>query len=217
MKKVLLVVLAAGLAASAAPPSKLSQEMATADPQAMVRVVVRWASAPDDSKDRKVLSRGGMVHYRFRAVPMGVYTLSGSAVRDLANDPDVAYISVDRPIFPKLDLTAAAVNASTLWNAGWTGSGIGVAVIDSGINSDPNLGPGRKVVFSYDFTNANNAAAAASFLSTLGTGTSGPTAAAPGPGPAPAPPAPPAPGPAPAAPAPPALGGLLGLDRKSVV
>lgn len=97
-------------------------------------------------------------------MPFGVYTVPGDALQDLAQDPEVAYISPDRPVFPKLDLTAAAVNTSTLWNAGWSGSGIGVAVIDSGINAlDPNLGLG-KVVFSYDFTNAANASSATPWL-----------------------------------------------------
>jgi serine protease AprX len=169
MKKVLLLILGAALSGWAAPGNrKLSAEMTIADALTPVRVVVQWNSAADDTKDRKVLSRGGTVHYRFKSLPAGVYTLTGAAVRDLANDPDVSYISPDRAVSPKLDLTAAAVNASTLWNAGWNGSGVGVAVIDSGINADPNLGPGRSVVFSFDFTNPINANAAANYLALLG-------------------------------------------------
>src|SRR3954452_9987204 len=80
----------------------------------------------------------------------GVYTLSASALLDLENDPDVAYITPDRPISAKLDNSAAAVNASAAWSAGFTGAGIGVAIVDSGINPDPNL---PKNAYAFDFTN----------------------------------------------------------------
>ncbi len=126
-----------------------------ADPQSSVRVIVQWNGAPDDSKEQKVLNRGGIIHSRFRSIPAGAYTLPVSMIKDLANDPAVAYITPDRPLSAKLDNTAAAVNASAVWSAGWTGTGIGVAVIDSGMNPDPNLGPGKKIVYTYDFTAKN--------------------------------------------------------------
>ncbi len=42
------------------------------------------------------------------------------------------------PMSAKLDKTAAAVNALAAWSASWSGAGIGVAVIDSGMTQDPN-------------------------------------------------------------------------------
>jgi hypothetical protein len=45
----------------------------------------------------------------------------------------VSYISLDRPLGASLDYTAAAVGAPMAWNSGLAGSGVGVAVIDSGI------------------------------------------------------------------------------------
>jgi serine protease AprX len=68
--------------------------------------------------------------------------------------------SPDRSLTAKLDNTAAAVNASVVWKAGYNGSGIGVAVLDSGINSDVNLGGGllglgSRVVYSQDFLGGN--------------------------------------------------------------
>ena len=80
--------------------------------------------APDAEKERKVLSRGGHVHSSFHSIKAGTYTLSGSALQDLESDPDVAYITPDRAISAKLDNTAAAVNASAAWNAGFSGTGI---------------------------------------------------------------------------------------------
>jgi len=72
-------------------------------------------------------------------------------VDQLEGNPNVKYVSVDREIHHKLDYTAAAVNASAAWNAGTVGSGVGVAIIDSGINADPNL---AHITYTQDFTGA---------------------------------------------------------------
>ncbi len=95
-----------------------------------------------------------------RFINAGTYTLPASALHDLANDPDVAFISPDRPLSFKLDYTAAAINASYAWNAGYIGTGIGVAVVDSGVNpGDPNLtasnGTASRVVYTQDFVGGN--------------------------------------------------------------
>ena len=44
----------------------------------------------------------------------------------LANDPEVAYISPDRPVHALLDTAAQQL--------GWTGKGIGIAIVDSGVS-----------------------------------------------------------------------------------
>src|SRR5207244_6794026 len=75
----------------------------------------------------------------------------------LADDPDVVYISPDRRLSGSLDNTAAAVNAKVAWQSGWDGTGIGVAVIDSGITYHSDLyntgGSGGKlrIIYSQDF------------------------------------------------------------------
>jgi subtilisin family serine protease len=50
----------------------------------------------------------------------------------------------------KLDYTAAAINAPTAWQSGWDGTGVGVAIIDSGITvtqdfNNKSAGPNRIV------------------------------------------------------------------------
>lgn len=163
MKKFTLYVIFGAFICSAAPPHtpKLSSDLANADPASNVRVIVQWNSTPDEAKERKVLDRGGLVHSRLKAVKASVTTLSADAARDLANDSEVAYIAPDRPVHAKLDYTAAAINASAAWNAGWNGNGIGVAVMDSGMNgSDANLssssllglGLSSSVVYTEDLT-----------------------------------------------------------------
>src|ERR1700728_1223148 len=158
MKKLTSMLLFAAAVCSAAPPAKVSADLANADPQSTVRVIVQWNSAPDSTKHQKVLARGGALQSTLLSIKAGVYTVPAQALSGLANDPDVAYIATDRPVRAKLDYTAAAINASASWSAGWTGEGIGVAVLDSGMNQDPNLskmaGFGSRIVFSKAFVAA---------------------------------------------------------------
>ncbi|MBV8810100.1 MAG: S8 family peptidase, partial [Acidobacteriaceae bacterium] len=163
----------AAIAAWSAPPhkTKLAGDLTSFDSQTIVPVIIQWNSAPDDRKDAKVANLGGTVRTRFKSINGGAYNVSAAALQSLIDDPDVAYVTPDRPVNAKLDNTAAAVNASAAWSVGLDGSGIGIAVIDSGISPNNNLGYGPgALAWSYDFTAskaAQSAAAALAGLSTL--------------------------------------------------
>jgi len=76
------------------------------------------------------------------------------ALQFIASIPSVSYISPNRPVKRTLDITTQAVNANLAWNFGWDGTGVGVAVIDSGITPLQDLtGPGgnSRVVYSQSF------------------------------------------------------------------
>src|SRR6266550_3476817 len=63
---------------------------------------------------------------------------------------DTSKISPDRPLRATLDYTAAAVNAPLAWSSGLDGAGVGIAIIDSGIYSHPDLtgaNGGSRVVY----------------------------------------------------------------------
>lgn len=55
------------------------------------------------------------------------------AVPMIAAMPSVKYVSPVRPVQRTLDIVDATVFATMAWNYGWDGSGVGVAVIDSGV------------------------------------------------------------------------------------
>ena len=66
-------------------------------------------------------------------------------------------MSVDHPMKGLDDITDVATGVTAAWNAGYNGTGIGVAVIDSGINdSHPDLWDSTqshsRVVYHQDFT-----------------------------------------------------------------
>ncbi|MBV9154935.1 MAG: S8 family serine peptidase [Acidobacteriaceae bacterium] len=114
--------------------AKLANELATVDPAANVDVIVQYKVPPRDRHFDRVHALGGTDKRRFLKIPAAAFKVPASALHDLANDPEVAYISLDRKVRSHLDLSAAAIDAATAWSSGYTGTGIGVAVIDSGIN-----------------------------------------------------------------------------------
>lgn len=141
MKRVTYLLFASVLGCSAAwneQPSerglKLANELTTVDPTANVDVIVQYKVQPTSEHFNRVHFLGGADKRRFNRIPAAAFTLSASALQELVKDPDVAYISLDRKVRSHLDLSAAAINAAVAWSSNYTGAGIGVAVIDSGIN-----------------------------------------------------------------------------------
>lgn len=143
MKRTVSFLFALALACSGAqngPKNKISPDAVNTDAFANVQVIVQWTVATGPITTAKILALGGRVVKQFTAIHQGVYVIPGSALSSLDADPTVKYVSIDRTVKRKLATTAAAINAPTVWKSGYVGTGIGVAVLDSGINPDPNLG-----------------------------------------------------------------------------
>jgi serine protease AprX len=172
MKKCLLVslLLVCLTGFGFAGPSKISPDLQGVDPNATVRVIVQYGQTPGTTgaSSQKGLLGGvlgvaggllnGVVNIVFSLVNAVVYTGPASDLQTLANDPNVVYISPDRPVAGKLDYSAAAVNASAAWRLNLTGQGVGVAIIDSGIDSSADLsylGLLPRIVYTQDFTGGN--------------------------------------------------------------
>jgi len=121
------------------------------DPEALVNVIVQYKQSPQERHIDAVLRRGGKHLRTLNVVKGAVYSIAAKELADLANDPDVAYISPDRPIkassisWPNMstnlsqDYKLQAVGADTAILNGYYGTGVGVAIIDSGITNKQDL------------------------------------------------------------------------------
>jgi serine protease AprX len=129
-------ILAATTASGQAP--KVAADLQNPEKTA-VQVIVQFDKDPTEAYHQKILSRGGTLKAALHSVKSATYWLPASAVAELANDPSVVHISQDHKIVAKLDYTASAVNAPAAWQSGWTGTGIGVALLDSGMSPDQDI------------------------------------------------------------------------------
>jgi serine protease AprX len=131
---------------------KMSKDLEGKNTSDQVDVIVQFKQAPTSRHHQKVFNRGGRLNHELGLVKSGAYSLPVSALAGLAADPDVAYISPDRPVMGAgYSDGFVAVNADVAQSYGYTGRGVGVAVIDSGIySSHPDIS--GHVVYSQDFT-----------------------------------------------------------------
>ena len=143
-----------------AQSGKLSSEFGNVDPASNVRVIVSYSHTPTDSDHQRFINEGGTHHGTFHSIAGANYTVPASSLARLATDSGVTHISIDHPIAPKLDYVTAATNLTSVAGSlsaaqkyGVTGAGIGIALIDSGVNPGSDLA--GRVVYSQDFTGGN--------------------------------------------------------------
>ena len=134
---------------AAAQESKLAPALrARADaPHSTSRVIVTTTTG--GRADDVIRAAGGRPGRFLRAIGGQVALVPDYALRRLEARPEVRRISLDREVSGTMQRTAAAVGAGWVNDQlGYDGTGIGVAIIDSGVTSwHDDLGPGRVVHF----------------------------------------------------------------------
>src|SRR5690349_2015002 len=133
---------------------KIASGLEALDQNSMVDVIVQYAHPPTARHHQRILAQGGVLTGQLDLIKAGRYTLPARVLRGLAQDPDVVHISPNHLLQAAVDDAEAAVNANIALSYGWNGTGIGIAVIDSGIANHPDLknaSGALRVVYSHDF------------------------------------------------------------------
>src|SRR6202049_3450391 len=169
MKKFLLLLLIATVTWAHADNSKISPDLQNYPATQKAQVIVQYAPGTQvncsgllglvDCLVNDVLKLGGTILSALPVVNGLLAVLDGNGILNLSNQSNVVYISLDRPLTPTLSNAAPAVNAFAAWQSGYTGAGIGVALIDSGVSSHPDLNGGAwgssRVVWNQSFVPGN--------------------------------------------------------------
>ena len=159
----LCLVLCATLAF--AKPSKIAKDLGRGSDDGSVDVIVQYRVHPGQAHFDRVAARGGHLKADLRgAIHGAAFTVSKKKLEELAEDPDVTYISPDRPLGSTAatsDYYDQAVLAPYAWTLGLDGSGVGVAVIDSGVTNNGDLTQanfyGSRLVYSQNFVTSGAA------------------------------------------------------------
>ncbi|MGZ9234336.1 MAG: S8 family peptidase [Anaerolineales bacterium] len=148
-----------GMALKAQP---ILVQMAAANPDQLVTIIVQKLAGASDVEEQ-VLDLGGQVTRDLKIINAFSAEMSAGAVLDLARSSSVRWVSLDAPVVStacskcvdtsKLaNAYVQAIRADQIWNTKpyLQGTGIGVAVVDSGINPNgdlyTNMGVNRQVV-----------------------------------------------------------------------
>src|SRR5882762_5110565 len=163
----LITLLTAGLSFADGKKHKLSKDLDAVKgghDGATVDVIIQFNQTPTSAYHEKVQDKGGVLKKKLDVIKGAHYSVPVESLQNLADDPDVAYISPNRPLrgtaTSTLDYTRETVNAPVaLQQWGLDGTGVGVAVIDSGVTAvgdlywwiPSNQTYGSRVVYSQNF------------------------------------------------------------------
>ena len=150
------------------PRFKVSPDIQrAADRNGMVTVIVQHRQMPTDAHLNAMHGRGATIRSKFHSIRAVTMRVPVSMLAEMANDPNITYITPDRlqkmTANPTTEQFATAVEAdiaSSQYN--FDGTGIGVAVIDSGVSPHPDLNDDNgasRVVYSQSFVTGDSTTA----------------------------------------------------------
>src|SRR6266571_878420 len=120
----LMILLAAGLSL-ADGKHKLSKDLDAlkgSNSGGTVDVIIQFNQTPTDAHHQKVQNKGGVLKTKLDFIKGAHYSVPVESLDALADDPDVAYISPNRPLSgtstSTLDYAAESVNAPVAWQQG---------------------------------------------------------------------------------------------------
>lgn len=137
---------------------------ATADPASAVSVIVRGAPGADQKVADDVSAVGGTVTEQLGLIDAVVAKVPAAMVRVLAHSPGVVQVTRDSSVHllsssydPASDIgsvysTSELTGAQAMWKAGYTGKGVDVALIDSGVSPVPGINDPTKVINGPDLS-----------------------------------------------------------------
>src|SRR5260370_25918840 len=109
----LITLLAAGLCLADGKKNKLSNDLdalKAGHNGTTVDVIIQFNQTPTDAHHQKVQNKGGVLKTKLDFIKAAHYSVPVDSLHALADAPDVAYISPDRPVRGALDTTVATVN-----------------------------------------------------------------------------------------------------------
>ncbi len=96
---------------------------------------------------------------RFEYIPFIALEVDQTALTELLNDPNVTSVEEDIPVPPTLNQSIPLINADDVHSAGYNGTGVTVAILDTGVRKTHQMVDSGKVVseacYSTNYTHTN--------------------------------------------------------------
>ena len=142
---------------------KVAHDIDRRHPKDVIDVIVQFKVTPRALHYQKMAARGATLKTKLHSINAAAFTLPVSALSAMEKDADILYVTPDRAVSLKNEYEsfASAVEADVAASQyGLDGTGIGVAVIDSGVadHKDFHNASGTRVVHSESFVSGNTSA-----------------------------------------------------------
>ncbi len=131
---------------SSVPNSKISPDLAASSSSTAQPVIIQYYNPPSSQETGLLGLLGGLLNTVLGTINAVVANVVPAQLNTIAADPNVKYISPDRSLgasqagtITSAEFTSEPINAPAVWQQGYEGTNIGVAVIDSGITPVPDL------------------------------------------------------------------------------
>ena len=128
----------------------LAKALAQSNGATELSVIVRYAPMHRVMRHNAPI-QGMRAGYRYHLRPFTHLHATPSAIRELAEDPEVLCIYEDLPVHAFLDTSVPHIAVPPLWEAGLDGTGVRIAIVDTGIDAEHPDFDGR-VAVTADFT-----------------------------------------------------------------
>ncbi|HET9183978.1 MAG TPA: S8 family peptidase [Candidatus Angelobacter sp.] len=160
----LLFAISTVYAAPAHPQHKIAPDMAAfpLNADGTVDVIIQFTEKPQARHFEMLASRGGKLKFAFDHTTGAAYRIPVKLLDFLQNHPDIAYVSPDRINKAAWDDEVPAVMDNVVRQQyALDGTGIGIAVIDSGVYNHDDLqnaaGTASRIVYSESFVTGDSA------------------------------------------------------------
>ncbi len=131
--------------------ARLRPQVRAMDAAEPLRVIVKYRDSVLLSAIEAIIGVPAAHQILFRLISASALSIPSSAVNALAERDEVEMIWYDEPVHTMLDVSVPLIGAPSVWQAGFTGKGIRVGVVDTGI--DPNhLDFAGRIAQMKDFT-----------------------------------------------------------------
>ena len=117
----------------------IQKQLASPKKSGWSAVIVKTQGAPTASQEAAIVALGGDIYRHLPIINSLAVRIPSRSLGKLAALPFVSRLSSDMEVKKTDEFTVAGSGAKTAWNYGFYGTGIGVAVVDSGVDIAPDL------------------------------------------------------------------------------
>jgi serine protease AprX len=120
---------------------ELDQKIRSGASDDLISVIVQTTAEPSDRHVARMHGKGGAIKARHLAIRGYSARVPAAQIEALSEDPEVDVISYDTPVLAALDIAARAVRADVAFaeSGGLDGTGVGIAMIDTGVAAHVDL------------------------------------------------------------------------------